>query len=356
MRVLSPLIIVLLFISNIYSQNASTYFPSNTGYKWFYKNTPLDSLNNPQPTLSTYQIDSFAAVTTYQGLQASKVVSKSGLLSINQTSPYTDTNYYNFQSTNGWYYLNVLSLINSFPLLDSVAFIDFLRSFEDWYSTYRFSSSVNSSYTVFSKDTTVTFDTLTLPLRIATTGRRLADQNVTTINGTFPAKKFLLTFQISFGLLPPFLYVPIVTRPDTVYIASNIWVIKDVMPSINVDLTSLGFPVSFSIPGSLKELTTGPTGIVNFSNTIPSRYSLSQNYPNPFNPSTNLKFQIPDFGSVSLKVFDALGKEVAVLVNENMQPGSYEVNWDAGIFSNGVYYYKLTAGEFSETKKMLLIK
>ncbi len=185
-------------------------------------------------------------------LAASRVLSKSGLLSINQNTPYTDTNYYNFQGTNGYVYLNVLSIIGSIPGLDSVALVNFLRSFEAWYSTYRFAQTVNTNYTIFSKDTTLNLDTISLPLRISSTGRRLNDQTISTVNGDLLCKKFILTFKIDYALLPPIIYIPIVTLPDTVYIASDIWIAKDIRPSINVDLSSLGYPISFTIPGSYR--------------------------------------------------------------------------------------------------------
>ncbi len=97
-------------------------------------------------------------------------------------------------------------------------------------------------------------------------------------------------------------------------------------------------------------------GINNISNEIPNEFSLSQNYPNPFNPITHFGFQIANFGLVKLTIYDALGKEVNVLVNQQLQPGTYEVNWDASVYPSGVYYYRLESGDFTETKKMVLIK
>ncbi len=99
-------------------------------------------------------------------------------------------------------------------------------------------------------------------------------------------------------------------------------------------------------------ILTGVTG----NNQIPQSYSLGQNYPNPFNPSTSISFSVPKAGFVKLSVFDALGREVEVLTGENKQPGNYEVTWDASGFNSGVYFYRLSAGEFSTTKKMILIK
>ena len=89
---------------------------------------------------------------------------------------------------------------------------------------------------------------------------------------------------------------------------------------------------------------------------IPSEYKLFNNYPNPFNPTTNIKYQITNNKFVTLKIYDVLGKEVKTLVNENKPAGVYEVTWDASSNSSGVYFYKITAGNFTETKRMLLIK
>ncbi len=102
----------------------------------------------------------------------------------------------------------------------------------------------------------------------------------------------------------------------------------------------------------------GFTGVSTISNQVPSEFSLSQNYPNPFNPLTKIKFDISG-SSVSktfLYVYDVLGHEIAILVNQQLQPGSYETDWDASSYPSGVYYYKLESGSFTDTKKMVLIK
>lgn len=88
----------------------------------------------------------------------------------------------------------------------------------------------------------------------------------------------------------------------------------------------------------------------------PDSYNLAQNYPNPFNPITTIKYSIPENGNVSLKVYDILGNEVASLVNEEKAPGVYSVTFDASRLSSGVYFYKIQAGSYTSTKKMLLLK
>lgn len=105
-----------------------------------------------------------------------------------------------------------------------------------------------------------------------------------------------------------------------------------------------------------RDPTGNPIGIQNISSEIPNGYSLSQNYPNPFNPTTNIRFALPKAGLVKLAVYDILGREVETLVSENLNAGTYKVNWEASKYSSGVYFYKLAAANFTETKKMILIK
>ena len=90
--------------------------------------------------------------------------------------------------------------------------------------------------------------------------------------------------------------------------------------------------------------------------SLPEKYYLGQNYPNPFNPTTHLEFGISELGFVSLKIYDVLGNEVTTLVNEQLKPGSYEIEWDAANYPSGTYFYRLSSDLFSGSKQMLLIK
>ena len=92
------------------------------------------------------------------------------------------------------------------------------------------------------------------------------------------------------------------------------------------------------------------------NNDLPNSYSLNQNYPNPFNPSTTISYSIPAASFVTIKVYDALGNEVVRLVNEEKPEGSYEIMFDAANLPSGIYFYRLQAGLFVETKKMVLMK
>jgi len=95
---------------------------------------------------------------------------------------------------------------------------------------------------------------------------------------------------------------------------------------------------------------------IRVSNLVPAEYNLEQNYPNPFNPSTEIRFSIPQTTNVSLKVFDVMGREVAALIDEQMEAGKHSLVFNAANLSSGVYYYTITAKNFMETKKMLLLK
>ncbi len=98
------------------------------------------------------------------------------------------------------------------------------------------------------------------------------------------------------------------------------------------------------------------TGIREISSEIPSEFSLSQNYPNPFNPTTNIRFTLPQNTFAKLIIYDALGREVESLVNGQFNAGKYEVNWNATKYPSGIYYYRLEAGNYIVTKKMILTK
>lgn len=105
-----------------------------------------------------------------------------------------------------------------------------------------------------------------------------------------------------------------------------------------------------------RDSTGNPVGITNVNSEIPDHFYLSQNYPNPFNPITNIEFSIPKSGFMKLVVYNVLGAEVNTLVNEKLRAGTYKADWDASAYSSGIYFYSLTGENFSETKKMILIK
>jgi len=125
-------------------------------------------------------------------------------------------------------------------------------------------------------------------------------------------------------------------------------------------VTSVNGDANYTLANIFNENTTlakKQFNKVNFTGSeIPTTYDLAQNFPNPFNPSTTIIYQIPQDGIVTLKIYDILGAEVATLVNEEKFAGKYEVNFNASNFASGVYIYKIQAGDFVSSKKMILLK
>lgn len=350
-KILFTTAFIFLVISNLHSQTASSYFPSNQGFKWTYLTVQLDSNNNPVGSTYRFRVDSFSVVQNYNGLSAHYVPSKRNLTNIFDPGPYTDTNFYNFQGSNGWQYVDVTRGLDSITFLDTSGLLNFIASFNKWYSVYRFASPVNQNYTIFTKDTTITFNSQSFPIRIAYTGRRLNDE--------FNSKKFLLTASLHYLLtIPPLPPIPIevLSRENTVWLQTGSWMGREITLSTNVDLTPFSIPVSFYIPGERIELQSGPQGIVNYNSEIPDGYSLEQNYPNPFNPATTIKYSLRESGYVELKVYNTTGMEISTLISGEQQAGTYELQFNASGLTSGVYFYTLKTESFTQTRKMSLIK
>jgi len=108
--------------------------------------------------------------------------------------------------------------------------------------------------------------------------------------------------------------------------------------------------------GIISKLTYGNIGIHQISTEIPQSYKLEQNYPNPFNPSTKIRFSIPREGFISINAYDILGRLVKNIFSGSVKPGNYETDFDASELSSGMYFYKLESGQFSDVKKMIVVK
>ena len=125
--------------------------------------------------------------------------------------------------------------------------------------------------------------------------------------------------------------------------------------SNSVGINQSGSTTIMSSSNGKFRLNAQATGNI-VKNDLPTVYSLGQNYPNPFNPTTHISYSVVNAGVVTLKVYDVLGREVATMVNENKEPGSYQVSWDASNASSGIYFYQLRTKEYVDTKKMMLLK
>ncbi len=359
--------IIFIFTISIFAQQASDYFPSSLGFKWNYKVSPLDSLNNPMENLNFFRADSFAAENNFMGKSAKIVLSKIGSQNILPILPYTDTLYNHFENSDGYEYIQgssfsgIISVLDSTGLDSVLNFLDFFNSFRGWYDAYKFSSNVNQDYTIFSKDTSITLGGNSIPLRFEYIGSRLNDETVHTEIGDFNCKKFLLKLKVSYIFFPPITFQLFQTK-DSVWIAPSNWIVKDYMPSTNVDLSSIGYG-SFYIPGLLRTMYNPVTSVSGDQNIV-SDYSLDQNYPNPFNPSTVIKYSLAKKSFVKLTVYDLLGRKIAELVNQDQDKGIHSVMFNASNLSSGIYFYKINIFEesnlnskiFTKTQKMILEK
>jgi hypothetical protein len=363
------LITISINLNSGFAQQASNYFPQQTGFMWNYELTPLDSINNPVDSLTFYRIDSYATTSNYQGKLANIVLTKEGPLEVINLLPYSDSLFYNFDGSDAYEYVQVGRLEIFLAALDSIladssfSLLDMFLSLEDWYSLYRFDAVVNQDYTLFSADTTITIDGTELPLRFELIGTRLQDEILNTDIGIFDCKKFLIERGLSFLIilpppLPP-IAIPIAFINDTIWIAQDNWIVQSIIPATEIDLNLVGGGIFF-LPGLQSKIIANITDI-NDEYPVPVEFNLFQNYPNPFNPSTKIKFAIPNVASsfhlkTTLVVYDILGNEIITLLDKELTAGEYEFTFDASKLSSGVYFYQLKAGSYIITKKMVLMR
>jgi len=362
MKTLFSMTFCVIFISgSMLSQQASTYFPVNTGFTWYYNATPLDSANNPIDPLAFYRADSFAVVANYKGKLANIVLTKTGLLDSILLKPYSDSLFYHTDGTTGFEYFRINRLEEFLLSLDSLGidpnfnFVNFFTSLQDWYPVYQFGSTVNTEYLLKQVDTSITYSgVLTIPVKFKYFGTRLQDETIQTALGSFDCKKFLTQWKVSADILQEY---SLLTTNDTIWIAPDNWIVQDILPGQYVNLDSLPFPIidPFSIPGLETKLTDNIVSVKK-DKFKPNSFVLEQNYPNPFNPITTIEFQTADVGFVSLKVFDILGNLVETLITEQMFAGNHLVKFDGKNLTSGTYFYRLQAEDFIEIKKMVFLK
>jgi len=143
---------------------------------------------------------------------------------------------------------------------------------------------------------------------------------------------------------------------DITDIANPVQIADYQTPGIAVEVAVVGEYIFVADQYSVLILRFTETGIIEEVGRIPDNFALSQNYPNPFNSSTNINYTLPHQSEVAIDIYDILGRKVQALVNKEQQAGSHQAVWNADDFTSGVYFYKLTAGDFAESKKMILIK
>jgi hypothetical protein len=357
------LIVFILFSGFTIAQQASDYFTVNTGFRWEFISTPLDSSGNEIDTLAYSRWDLFFSENEFAGLPAKILITKSGPIETIAYQPYIDSIIYHFSGPTGYEYFklgvikNVIFVIDSLIADTTFSILNFLQSLEQWYPVYRFEQAVGNQYEIFHVDTTVTIDTLTIPLRLQYLGTRLQDETIETGIGTFDCKKFDRTIGISYLIVlpPPWppIQIPIVYLHDYIWIAEDLWIVQGLIPQIEIDLSFIGQDTIY-IPALLTKLDK--VTAVEKELPIANDFTLEQNYPNPFNPSTTIRFSVTAPSFTTLKIYNSLGEEVEVLLNKELTTGAYEVEWNASGLPSGVYFYTLMTDGILETKKMILIK
>lgn len=187
--------------------------------------------------------------------------------------------------------------------------------------------------------------------------------STTTVTGNQSADPgFNATINGHFSKLMSYIYKIATNKLDSIWnynptgvVYPPVWPLPENLTYSNVSMQSAGTDGKALgdlnwFPGQMTSVEDKQVG------TVPKEYSLEQNYPNPFNPSTKIEFAIPAQSEVSLKVYNVLGQEVATLVNESIKAGHHVVNFDASGLASGMYFYKVVAGSFVSTRKMLLLK
>jgi hypothetical protein len=154
-----------------------------------------------------------------------------------------------------------------------------------------------------------------------------------------------------------------ILTPGTYTLGSVRWNILDSGACVNATIQPISAifdtltPLSYGSQWTRNTNPCDPIGInTRISSKVPRNYMLYQNYPNPFNPSTTIKYDVMKTSDVKIIIYDALGRELETLVNENLKPGTYEIVWDASNYASGLYFYKLITDEFSVAHKMVLMK
>lgn len=226
---------------------------------------------------------------------------------------------------------------NRSPFVDHPEFIDRIKSTFTVIPNIP-KPEISASPFTLRYDTLAVNDTASFQLALFNFG--IGDLNINSVTSSSP--QFIVENFPSTIPQHDFKFAKIKFRPDQLnQTFSSILTINNNDSNITVALTGY---------------SNSTIGITTISQQIPFEYSLRQNYPNPFNPITNLEFGISNLGFVTLKVYDVIGNEVAVLVNETKTPGRYKVDFNGINFTSGLYYYKIKVNDFEQTKKMLLIK
>ncbi len=361
MKVYFFIILLFLLYTKTLAQSANDYFVKTIGTEWKYNYYELDSSQNPiLPFVPTYIHERLLTQSPILSKDVYLFSSKQITGEIETSRPDTimiETFPKPFSE-----YIDLLNFSGD-SLIKSLGFTS--PRFSGWYRIMNFQGTLNKSDTLLRFDTTITIDTISFPIQFLFTTTKKSSRTIYVPAGTFDCIPFDVRFRLNYLLAVPIfgtMPIPIIDITDTMYIAKQKWIVKKIRYSSNVPATAAvsallppGFP-QFTILGNVKELLAMKATSVTNNEIFPARFLLEQNFPNPFNPSTVISYQLPADSFVSLKVYDINGREIAALVNEEQPAGKYSVQFSASNLAGGVYFYRLTAGNFSQTKKFIVLK
>ncbi len=357
-RTILVLIVTALWSSALYPQapspKASEYFPRKNGVIWNYSQIVLDTLQHP--------IDSTLSIRKDQMIGFTVI----GMDGIEWTTQWIKTISGGVQDTVKWStYQNTVKryfeIGKLFPSLtiDSLG----LGRFNGTYTVMNFSSGVNSVDTLIRFDTTVTIDSMTFPVRFSFTSKKLAERSMKVSAVTYTVTPYVYKFAVT-ALYQTFIgaiKIPVAELYDSTFVAKDTWIVRRVIPSTVIPtsastLALLGVAIpEVKIPGTMDELQSIVLEVREEPNIV-RQFRLEQNYPNPFNPSTTISYFVPERQTVTMRVFDILGRTVAESLNSLQESGYHTIQFRGDALPSGVYFYRLQCGTVSETRKMLLQK
>jgi hypothetical protein len=347
-------LLVLLCISLAAAQNASDYFPSKIGNAWRYQRFSLDTLQNQIVGSKTIVSDSLAGTKLVKGSLAYVLLSGN--------KPPFDSTYVRVEGSTISEYLVGYPRITSLLPVDSLG-LGFVWGYLNWYSYMNFGATPRTNVidTLLYLKKTVIFNGANLPLIITVTATKIRDTSITVPAGSYLTTPFQLVLYVNLPKsVPPIghIEVPLFKLIDTVFVAKNNWVVKEIQPSTFYPLNNdTSYKVATTqLPGFVRLLESATITSVAQHDRVPGEFRLEQNYPNPFNPATVISYQLAVNSFVTMRVFDLIGREVATLVNENLAAGNYDITFNAAGLSSGVYFYRLTADDMVQTRKMILQK
>ncbi len=259
---ITVLFFLLILTTSIFSQ-ASGVFPDQTGGKWFFRNVPLDSLEQPMDSLAFIRVDTFASVEEYYGKNSNIYLSKLGTPSTLPVTPFLDTVGYAVEENVVWQLVDIANLADT-SLIPDTSLANLLYSLQGWYPVYDFDAQTNDEYVLLRIDTTLILNDTEIPFRVEVTTERNTDETIPTILGNLECYKFRTTLKLAYLIELPFVgTVPVyfLQYPINQWINDGNWIVEEYSPSINVDLSFFGLP-AFYIPGRTSKLINQPAYIV----------------------------------------------------------------------------------------------